>query len=167
MRLVSSAQIRVNSERLAVSRQRTSSWRKIFFCCLLLTACCSLSCSIPNLEPAECSEARQTVKEFYSNYFGNEQPSPPQDTKKWEKYLSADFIKTAAQSNANPFTLTNDAPKAFRIGSCQVTEPGKKANFQILLFWKTDSRSEQKEIAAETVKENDKWLINRIFNENR
>ena len=36
---------------------------------------------------------------------------------------------------------------------------------QILLFWKDDARSEQREIKVEAVKQNDKWLINNISNQ--
>ena len=38
----------------------------------LCLALLSASCSIPNLEPQECVEARDTVTKFYSFHFGNE-----------------------------------------------------------------------------------------------
>lgn len=143
--------------------------RIIVLCCLLFCGFCLFSCSIPNLEPAECTEARQPLKEFYSVYFGDNQGAVPENLKPYEKYLSTEFFGKlqAAQSATDPFTLTDDPPKAFRIGACQVTEASKKADFQILLFWKTDTRSEQREIYAEAVRENDKWLINKISNNNQ
>jgi hypothetical protein len=39
-----------------------------------------------------------------------------------------------------------------------------KVVFQVVLFWKDDTRSEQREIKVETVKRNDKWLIDKVEN---
>jgi hypothetical protein len=124
------------------------------------------SCSVPNLEKPECTEARQTMKDFYSFHFGNEMQFTPENLRQRERFLSVDLTKNlqAVPVATDPFTLTNDAPKAFRIGACEVIEPGKKANFEVLLFWRRNDQNEQREIRVETIKENDKWLINKIFN---
>jgi hypothetical protein len=62
------------------------------------------------------------------------------------------------------FTATDDYPKAFRVGSCAV-ENENKTVFQVVLFWRDDTRSQQREIKVETIKQNDKWLINKIFDD--
>lgn len=134
---------------------------------LLFVSCfCFTACSIPNLQPQECIEARQIVKEFYSYHFGNDMKFTPENLKQREKFLTPELFNNlgSAASNSDPFTLTDDYPKAFRVGGCTVVEPGKKVNFEILLFWKSDKRSEQREINSEVVKQNDNWLINKIFN---
>jgi hypothetical protein len=59
-------------------------------------------------------------------------------------------------------TNSTDFPKAFRIGECKVIEP-TKTNLEIVLFWKDDNRSEQKNIHVEAVKEADKWLIGKVL----
>ena len=140
----------------------------LIFCLLPFAFCLLPACSIPNLEKPECAEARQTVKEFYSYHFGNDMQFTPENLRQREKFLTNDFAKnlrdaTPQTTGEDPFTLTADTPKAFRVGGCETVEPSKKVNFQILLFWKTESRSEQREIYAEVVKENGKWLINKIF----
>ena len=45
-----------------------------------------------------------------------------------------------------------DYPKAFRAAACQVVSPDKTV-FDVVFFWRTDERSEQKEIKVETIKE--------------
>lgn len=82
-----------------------------------------------------------------------------------EKFLSKDLkqkLENQPESAADYFTATEDYPKAFRIGGCEVIEPDKKISIQVLLFWKSDTRSQQREIYVEVVKENNNWLVNGI-----
>ena len=152
----------------AASSARLAVRQRIFITlCLLLTAYCSLNCgSMPNLEAPECTEARGTVKEFYSYHFGNEMRFSQDNLRQREKFLTPEYIKSLqnVQTENDVFTTNNtDFPKAFRVGKCEVVGPAK-TNIEILLFWKTDTRTEQKAINVEVVREGDKWLINRIFN---
>ena len=124
----------------------------------------SLSCAIPNLEKPECQQSRQTVKEFYSYHFGNEMKFSRENLRQRERFLTSELIKNLAANNSeNDVFTTNstDLPKAFRVGECTVSAPDK-TNFEVVLFWKDDFTSRQQEIAVETVKQNDKWLISRI-----
>lgn len=134
---------------------------------LFFVFCIFLSgCSIPNLEPQECTDSRQTVREFYSFHFGNDMRFSPENLKLRKKFLSTELIKSlqAVNTENDVFTTNNDDfPKAFRVGECRVTDPNKTI-LQVLLFWKTDTRSEQKAIHVETVRENGQWLINKIEN---
>lgn len=84
-----------------------------------------------------------------------------------EKYLSNELKESLNRIDENSvkedvFTKNEDLPKAFRVGACKVIAPNK-TELQILLFWKDDVRSEQREIKVEAVKENDKWVINKIL----
>ncbi len=84
---------------------------------------------------------------------------------KRKKFLTDDwkfFISKNLRDKRDYFTLTEDYPKAFRIGECQVIEPNRTV-FQVVFFWKDDTRSEQREIKVEAVKENGKWLISKTF----
>ena len=151
--------------RKAVSCQwSVVSWWKIF--CLLSTVFCLPSCSIPNLESNECIESRTSVKEFYSFHFGNEMKPSAENLKRREKFLSKELLQTFAASNETAkdyFTATEDYPKAFRIGGCEIITQ-EKTVFEVLLFWKDDARSEQRAITVEVAKQDDKWLINKINN---
>ena len=126
----------------------------------LLSACSS----VPNLETPECTASRGVVKEFYSFHIGNEMKFSQENLKLRGKFLTPEYVKTLqnVQTGNDIFTTNNlDFPKTFRIGKCEVVSP-EKTNIEVILFWKDDTRSEQKSVKAEAVKQNDKWLINRI-----
>lgn len=135
--------------------------------CILHFALFIFSCSVPNLESPECTAARAAVREFYSNHFGGDMKFTPENLTAREKYLTPDLARLLQKflTDSEPFTLSapDDVPKAFRVGSCQMRAPDK-TEVQILLFWKDDVRSEQREIQVEALKENDKWLISNISN---
>jgi hypothetical protein len=136
--------------------------------CIFNFAFLIASCgSVPNLEPPECTDSRLVVKEFYSYHFGNEMKLSAENLQKREKFLTPELFKSLQnlQTENDVFTTnTTDFPKAFRVGKCQVVEPAVKTNLEVLLFWKDDKRTEQKAINVEVVKQNDKWLVNKILN---
>lgn len=135
-------------------------------CCLLLAACSSLACSVPNLEKPECTASRNIVKEFYSFHFGNEMKFSPENLKLRERFLTPELTASLRnlQTEKDVFTTNSaDFPKAFRTAACEVISPDKTI-FTVVLFWRDDTRSEQKEIKVETAKQDGKWLISKIFN---
>ena len=133
--------------------------------CLLLIAYCSFAaCSVPNLEPPECDEARDVVREFYSLHFGSDMGFSAEGLEKKKIYLTPrlyESLKDSAQA-VDPFTRTSDPPKAFRAGECRVIDPGKRVAFNMLLFWKTDTRSEQRSINVTTAKVDGAWRIDSV-----
>jgi hypothetical protein len=123
-----------------------------------------VSCKIPVLEKPECQQARQTVKKFYSYHFGNDMKFSPENLREREKYLTADFtqrLQSSPPGNDVFTTNSTDYPKAFRIGGCEVFAPDKTV-LEVLLFWKDDTKSEQRAINVEVVKQADAWLIDQI-----
>ena len=139
--------------------------RSVIFVCLLFSVVFQLNCSIPNLESQDCTDARNTVKELYSYHFGNDLKFTKENLKQREKYLTEELkkqLENQPESAIDYFTATDDYPKAFRLGKCAVVEPDKKVNIQVVLFWKTETRSEQKEVQVETVKQNNDWLVNKV-----
>lgn len=120
---------------------------------------------MPNLEEPQCTEARETVKKFYSIHFDGNMLFSQENLKKQEKFLTPEFIKTlqSLQTDNDVFTTdSTDVPRAFRLGDCKVIEPNK-TNVEVLLLWKVEEGSRQQVIKAETVKQEDKWLINKIL----
>ena len=138
---------------------------------LLIVCCCFASCSIPNLEEADCRDARDRVREFYSFHFGNDMHLTEESVRLREKYLTRRLVndllndavalpvKTTEYFTATP---TDDPPKAFRVGECKVVQPGETVQFDILLFWKDDVRTEQRHISTSVKKENNNWLIDSV-----
>lgn len=132
--------------------------------CLLNVVSCLAGCSIPNLEDPACTEARTAIREFYSFHFGNDMRFSPENLNKRERFLTAALFREVAdeQEGIDPFTTgTSEFPKAFRVGECREIAPDK-AEFQVVLFWRDDVRSEQREIKAVAVEQNDKWLLDTV-----
>lgn len=105
------------------------------------------------------------MREFYSLHFGSDMQPSEEYLEKRKKYLTAEwnfFVSKNLSRKQDYFTLTEDYPKAFRIGECAAAAPDKVV-FQVVFFWKDDVRSEQRETQVEVVKENGNWLINRTF----
>lgn len=124
------------------------------------------SCSIPNLEKPDCTEARDVVKQFYSFHFGGDMRPTADNLKMRERFLTPELFATlnASGETANDyFTASTDYPKAFRLGTCTVGSTDN-VSIQVLLFWRDDTQSVQKEVRAEVVRTGDKWLINKVFN---
>ena len=151
--------------RLAVGTWRmTVALRIGAFFCLLPTAYCQLSCSIPNLESQQCSEARDAVKEFYSFHFGNDMRPSIVNLEQSKRFLTPELIgelSTRPETTNDYFTATDNYPKAFRVGVCRASS-ASEVTIQVVLFWKDDTRSEQKEVIVNTIKQGDKWLINKV-----
>ena len=141
------------------SSPRVSASLRLIFIALVFSGC-----SIPNLEKPECTQSRDAVKRFYSFHFGNDMRPSPDNLKVREQFLTIELIKTLAGSSETKmdyFTATDDYPKAFRVGECKA-ESIDKTSFQVVLLWRDDNRSEQKEVYADTVKTGGKWLINAV-----
>lgn len=133
----------------------------LFLFTFFITSC---GLSVPNLEPPECTEARDRVREFYSYHFGNDMKPSVENLERREKFLTPDLtrrLKRQTGESKDYFTQTDDYPKAFRVGACEAVSPGKTI-FEVLLFWKDNTRSEQGEIKVEAIKQNGDWLINQV-----
>jgi predicted Fe-S protein YdhL (DUF1289 family) len=136
-------------------------WSVVGALVFAIASACLLGCSIPNLDQPECTESRDTVREFYSWYLATDAEKREKAPDMFEKYVASDTF-ASADGTSDRFFLTNDSPKAFRVGECKVVEPGKRTTFEVLLFWKDDTRSEQRSIHVETEKRQSKWLITKV-----
>lgn len=153
----------------AIGLCRNSEIKDIFYSSLLLAAlsCAAFvtACSVPVLEDPQCIEARTRVREFYSFHFGNDMAFTPENIRLREKFLTPRFRAEIASKtgNGDAFTTgTEDIPRAFRVGKCELTSPGK-ASFEVLVFWYDSNGARQKAITAETEKIGDAWFIDRII----
>jgi hypothetical protein len=132
--------------------------------CILHSALCIGSCSLPSLESGECSQARDTVKQFYSWYLGTETGEKDKHPEIFNKYVSSEFLVGHGKSSGNdPYFLSPTFPKTFKIGVCKQID-AQKVDMQVQLYWRDDAKTVQKEVHVETVKASDKWLINKISN---
>lgn len=130
---------------------------------LCLTAC--VTGSMPNLDEPECAESREVVKKFYSYHFDKNMLFSQESLKEREKFLTPEFAKSLrnVETENDVFTTDSaDTPRAFRLGDCKVVEP-TKTNIDVLLLWRNETESRQQIIKVEVIKQNDKWLINKIL----
>ena len=147
-------------------KMENGKWKIISFAFCVLHLSFSIACSIPNLEKPECAEAKQTVKEFYSYHFGGDMKPSKENLQARGKFLTDELKQNLAaqiDDKTDYFTATADYPKAFRVGGCQIVNENKTV-FEVVLFWKDDTRSEQREVKVETIKQNNSWLINKVEN---
>lgn len=139
--------------------------RRILQLLILVSAAVFVAaCSIPTLESPACTESKNAVREFYSYHFGNEMKFSAQGLKQRAKFLTPEFAEAVGGSpeNTDPFTTgTDDLPKAFRVGECKEISP-EKTQISMLIFWRDETRTEQREIKIEAIDKNDSWLVNNI-----
>ena len=120
---------------------------------------------MPNLDEPQCAESRDVVKKLYSFHFDNGMKFSPENLKLREKFLTAEFVKSLQNLPTENDVFTTDSadiPRAFRLSNCKVIEP-TKTNIEVLLLWRDEKESRQQIINAEVVKQNDKWLVNKIL----
>lgn len=132
---------------------------------LLSYALLAVSCEVPNLEAPECTASRDTVKKFYSFHFGSEMASSPEIVKEREKFLTPELaakLASAGDSKTDYFTATDNYPRAFRVGECTANSK-QSTTFKVILLWRDDTRSEQREVNVEAVDMDGKWLINKVL----
>jgi hypothetical protein len=138
---------------------------------LVASWCVFASCSVPNLEETDCREARGRAREFYSFHFGNDMRLTEENVRLREKYFTHRLLENLLdeavklpEKGTEYFTAvpTNDLPKAFRVGECKIVQQGQRVQFDVLLFWKDDTRTEQKHVFASLAKENNNWLIDSV-----
>ena len=137
--------------------------RLLFLSCLAFSVA---GCSLPSLEKPQCTAARDTVKRFYSLHFADDMRPSAQNIKASQPFLTPVLFQGLSASNETAkdyFTQTDDYPKAFRVGSCS-SDTDTKAVLQVILLWRDDKRTEQKEVHVETLKVGDKWFINSVSN---
>ncbi len=143
--------------------------RFLTFCIPLTAFLIGLSaCSQPVLESPECIASRDPVKRFYSFHFGNEMKPSKENLAERGKFLSQDLLEELSkqtETKKDYFTQETDYPKAFRAGKCETVSPDR-ARFEILLFWRTNDKNIQREIAVEAVREDEKWKIDRVTPKN-
>ena len=140
-----------------------------FILCIVQCAFFIASCSIPNLEPAECVEARDSARQFYSFHFGNEMKPGTDNFKARERYLTPRFfasLAAAPKSDLDPFTLTTDYPRTFKLAECKAASP-TDIDLKIQIYWRDDLKTEQQEVRANFVKQDGKWLLDGVGSKGR
>ena len=113
------------------------------------------------METQQCAEARDSVKEFYSWYLGTEAAQRAKQPDVFKKFISSGSSLNTAGGENDPFFNSATPPTTFKIGKCEMVDP-THTNIQVQLYWREESKTEQKEVYADTVKSGDRWQIDKI-----
>src|SRR6187399_3498178 len=96
------------------SKCKIKNWSLLFF--IFNFSFFIASCSLPNLESNDCTQARDLVKKFYSFHFGNEMRLSPETLKAREKFLTPELYRSLSslpESNTDYFTASDELPRTF------------------------------------------------------
>lgn len=140
----------------------------LFFTVFFMFFSVFAACSIPNLEDSRCTEARINVKKLYSKHFGVEMKPSANNLEDIKQFLTDDLyakLSTSQTGNVDYFTQTDDYPKAFRLGKCAVVEGSDSVVLQIVLFWRDDDRSDQREVYVSAANVDGNWLVKEVKSE--
>ena len=149
--------------------------------CLLFTALCSLSCSLPSLESRACANARDSAKQFYSFHFANDMHPSPEYRELHRRFVTEEmsrWLEEPGFQKLDVFTgVENDDPsgypKTFKIGQCSPGDsaPEDDVFLQVQLYWLEEKDSQrqtrQRDHNVEMVRIGDQWFVattNKGFN---
>jgi hypothetical protein len=123
------------------------------------------SCSVPNLESGECSEAREQLKRFYSARLGEE---PVQESTFVTNELAAK-LRERHDSGMDYFTASPTSgplPASFRVGACS-EQSYDAAAFEVRLFSKESSNVSERPIQVGMKRQDNRWLVDSVTAINR
>ena len=132
----------------------------IFTLCFSLIAFCLLDCRVPTLESPQCSEAADQIKEFYSWYLGTDREMRNKQSEVSSRFVSPGF-QTDVAEGTDPFFRSTSPPTTFKIGKCESMNE-TRGKIQVQLYWRLESRTDQKEVYADIQKSGDRWLIEKV-----
>lgn len=122
------------------------------------------ACGVPNLESQECTEARISLRVFYSFHFDlGVTEDPVEDLGARRRFLTREFGQTIGDltaSTKDPFTLSDSLPTTFKLGEC--SSSGNNAVFRVQVYWRDDHSTVQKDLYTAMKKVDSGWLLNEI-----
>jgi hypothetical protein len=134
----------------------------IILATVMTTGCSSIS--LPSLEDPACTEARESARSFYSVHFGGDLKPTEESLKARSAALTGAFASRLRAENPqriDPFTLTEDYPRAFKFGGCEARKDGA-VELEVQLLWRDQNVTKQESVYAIMTKNDGRWLIDGI-----
>ena len=120
-------------------------------------------CSIPAIESADCSAAREVTKRYYSLAIGGDLAHQPDAMRDLKELLAPDFSATGTNSgggrDAYNFSLTT--PSSSRVDECADLGNGKVTN-NVTVIWRINEQNYLRHDKVTLVRSGDKWLVEHI-----
>jgi len=129
---------------------------------LLALGCSSIS--VPTLENPSCTQARESARSFYSLHFDSDLKPSEESIEARSIGLTERFaakLRTEKPESVDPFTLTEDYPRAFKLGACEAKADGSVV-LEVQLLWRDKDMTKQESVDALMVEKDGKWLIDGI-----
>ncbi|MBK8302031.1 MAG: hypothetical protein IPK98_00925 [Chloracidobacterium sp.] len=86
-----------------------------------------------------------------------------------ERYLTPRYfaaLATYPEKERDPFTLTTEYPRTFKLAECKAASPDS-IDLKIQLYWRDDTKTVQQEVQANFVKQDGKWLLDGVGSKGR
>lgn len=134
----------------------------LFLTAILLTSCASIS--LPSLQDPSCEEAREFGRAFYSLHFATDLKPTEESLEERSAGLTERFaerVRSERTEDFDPFTLTTEHPRAFKLGACKANEDGS-VELEVQMLWRDSDVTKQESVNAIMVKRADKWLIDGV-----
>lgn len=136
------------------------------FAVIALVVLSLTGCSVPNLDSPSCAAGREAVRQFYAFHIADDSGTSADELEKRRSLMTprlAESTLEAASGTADPFSGGAGVPRAFRVGEC-VASSDDRATLKVLLFWRDGETSTQRAVDVDTVRDGEKWLLDRISN---
>lgn len=122
------------------------------------------SCGVPNLESQECTDARISLRAFYSFHFDlGVTGDPVEDLVARRRFLTTELgnkISVLTNPEKDPYTLSDSLPTTFKLGEC--SSRGANAVFRVQVYWRDDHSTVQKDFYTAMKKADSGWLLDEI-----
>ena len=141
----------------------------LIFLIVCVISVANLACGVPNLESAECAAARVAAKQFYSFHFANDMSPTDENLRARQRYLTPRYfaaLPSAMTGDLDPFTMTADHPRTFKVGECREATL-TNVDLQIQLYWRDDEKTVQQEVVANMVKQDGVWRLDGVGSKGR
>ena len=134
----------------------------LHFCLFTFAFCLIAGCSIPKLESAGCSSARDAAREYYALAIGGEPGSRPEVLEKLKAMRSANFSANVdGGEGRDQFYFSRLQPTAYRVGTC-TEQGGGRATLATTVIWRLEGKNSERTDKITLLKTNDAWLVDHI-----
>jgi hypothetical protein len=137
---------------------------RIGHCALCIVfALCIAGCSIPAIESADCTAARDVAKRYYSLAIGGDPAHQPDAMTQFKKLLAPDFSVggTDISGGRDPYNFSLITPSSSRFDECAMQENGKPI-ISVTVIWRQNDQNYLRKDKVTLSKSGDSWLVEHI-----
>jgi hypothetical protein len=136
----------------------------IVHCALCIAIALSIvSCSVPKIESADCSAAREVTKRYYSLAIGGDLAHQPDAMAQIRAMLTPRFTASGVKAGdgRDPYNFSIRPPSSSRVDECSDLGAGKAAT-DVTVIWRLNDQNYLRKDKVTLIKYGDQWLIERI-----